>query len=206
MPATSGRKALVNVSGAAIAFTDEATTTLVANTTYFITNSIKRVWDRSVAIVVKKDTVVQSAALYTVNRLTGTITFLADIGGGHTITVSGSYLPLSVAAQAKEFRYDLSANNLDVSKFGDVYIPRVQGVKDVQGQLQDFKIDQYFANTLIAGLPVMLEFWLDSSTAYDLRIWALLNKAQIQSAVAGAVEETIGFAGQTDLDGRSISG
>lgn len=202
--ALSGRKALLKVTGAGVSFTDEATTTITANTVYQITNAAKQVWDRTVAIVVKKDTVVQASTLYTVNRLTGTITFLADIGGGHTITVSGTYLPVSTAAQAKDYTHEMSAQNLDVSKFGDTYINRIQGLKDVAGTLSDWKVDNYFHDALLAGNPIVLEFWLDSGTSYDIRVWSLLSKAQIKTLLKGALEEAISFTGTTDVDSRAI--
>src|SRR6266496_4096205 len=107
--AIAGRRALVKVSGGAIVFTDEACTTVTANTVFQITNAVKRVWDRAVAVVVKKDAVVQAAALYTLNRLAGTITFLADIGGGHAITVSGSYLPMAAVIEGKMYSWEISA-------------------------------------------------------------------------------------------------
>lgn len=186
--------------------TDEATTTLAANTTYQITNSVKRVLDRSAAITVKKDAVSQASTLWTFNRLTGTVTFLADIGPGHTITVSGSYLPMSVSAQAKDYTYTLGAQTLDVTKFGDAFVNRIQGLKDVSGSLSGWKADTYFTAALIAGNPVVIQFWTDSSAAIDLTIWALLNTQQVQAAIDGAVEESIDFLGATDTDLRAISG
>jgi hypothetical protein len=206
MPAKPGKNARLYVSGAAVSFTDEACTTLVANTTYQITNTAKRIWDRSIAITVKKDAVSQASTLYTLNRLTGTVTFNSDIGGGHTITVSGSYLPTSQAAQAKSYDYSITAGLIPVAKFGDVYIPRLTGLYDIKGSLSGWKIDTYYSAALIAGVPVVLEFWSDSTLAYDVRSWALLNRQQVQAAIDGAISESVSFEGATDVDLRSISG
>src|SRR3954452_186344 len=107
MSAIAGRKGLIKVSGVGVAFVGEATTKVTANTVYQITNATKRGWDRAAAITVKKDGVAQAAALYTLNRLTDTVTFLADIGGAPVVTLDGTYLPLSNAAEAKSFSYKL---------------------------------------------------------------------------------------------------
>lgn len=207
MAALSGKNAAIYVSGVSTSFTDEACTTVSANTVYQITNTAKRVWDRSVTVTVKKDTVAQAATLYTLNRLTGTVTFLADIGGGHTITVSGNYLPISQAAQAKTYSYTIAAGNLNVTKFGDTYTTAILGLKNVSGSLSTWGIDTYFRDALIAGSPVVIEFWTDTTSGvYDLRVWALLTNEQVKEAVAGAVDVSVSFVGSTDVDTREISG
>lgn len=206
MPALSGKGAAVYASGAALSFTDEATTTLTANTVYQVTNTAKRVWDRSTTITVKKDAVAQASSLYTLNRLTGTVTFLADIGGGHTITVSGNYLPMSQVAQGKAYSYQIKASNLNVTKFGDTYMTRIQGMKDVAGSVNLWGIDTYYRDALIAGNPVVVEFWTDTTSTYDLRVWALLNHEDVKTALTDAVDVTVQFAGSTDVDLREISG
>lgn len=206
MAAKPGRLGLIKVTGAGLAFTGEACTTISANTVYQITNTVKQVWDRSAAITVLKDAVSQSSALYTLNRLTGTITFLADIGGGHTITVTGTYLPVSTAAQAKTYSYALSANNLDVTKFGDTLRTRIQGMKDIKGSANSWKVDTYFTDALNAAVPIVLEFWIDTNSTFDMRAWAMLDNATVQSVLTGAVDVPITFVGAADADGRTISG
>lgn len=202
----SGKGAAVYASGAALSFTGEAFTTVSANTVYQITNTAKRVWDRSTTITVKKDAVTQAATLYTLNRLTGTITFMADIGGGHTITADGNYLPITQVAQGKAYTYHIRASNLNVTKFGDTFVNRIQGCKDVSGSVNLWGIDTYYRDALIAGNPVVVEFWTDTTSVYDLRVWALLNKEQVQTAITSAVDVAVSFAGATDADAREISG
>lgn len=206
MAGTPGRKALVKVSGAAVSFTDEACSTVTANTVYQITNAAKRVWDRTAAITVKKDAVTQSAALYTLNRLTGKITFLADIGGGHTITVSGSYLPMSTAAEGKAYNYDLMRAILDDTEFGDSDVTKVPGLKDASGSIgRWWSVNTYFRDALLSENAVVLEFYTDASAAFDMRMWALIDKAGIAAAAAGLIDESVNFVGATDADGRVTS-
>lgn len=212
MSATQGRRGLVQVTGAPVAFAGEAMTTLTANTVYQITNTTKRVWDRVAAITVKKDAVAQAATLYTLNRLTGTVTFLADIGGGHVITTDGSYLPLSSAAEAKSFRYELARDLLDSTSYDSAtadqgFKRKNAAMSDASGSLGQWaSVDRYFETALIQGDPIVIEFWIDRATAFDLRVWATLNKQQIQSACDGLVSQSVDWAGDPDTDGRVISG
>lgn len=214
--AIHGRKALVKVSGAGVAFTDEATTKVTANTVYQITNAAKRVWDRVAAIVVEVDAdgaggggyAVAAASTYTVNRLTGTITFNSDQGVDAIVRVDGTYLPLSTAAEGRSYAYELSASYPPRPKFGDSAVVRPdRGLLDITGSIgRWYSTDDYFTDALTAGVPVVLEFYSDSTGAFDCRAWAILEKDGIQSVVDGLVEEDVEFVGAADADGRSISG
>src|SRR4051812_21765948 len=100
MPGIAGRKALVKVTGAPVAFAGEATTDSGDHQTYQITNAAKRVWDRATTLVVKVAAVV-TVESYTFNRLTGKVTFATVNAGRGAVTLDGAYLPLSVAIGAK---------------------------------------------------------------------------------------------------------
>jgi hypothetical protein len=203
--AYAGKSASVRIPGAATAFTAEATTKLVANTVYQITNASRRVLDRTAAITVKKDGVAQAATLYTLNRLTGTVTFLADIGGAAVVTMDGSYLPMSAAAEARSFNLSTRKNHGEDSAFGDTYVTRVATLLDCDGSLGAWQsVDVFFRDALIFGAPVVLEFSRDG-TNVDVRAWGLLGAEQIAAAVDGLVEKTVPFSGAADSDGRSFA-
>lgn len=204
MAGKAGRKALIKVSGTATAFTDEACTNTVANLEYQITDSAKRVWDRTATITVSVGGTPVAATTYTLNRLTGTVIF--GSASVRVVTVTGSYLPLSTAAECKEYSYALAAELLDDSVFGDTWRTFVQGLKKISGSLGRWYIDAYFTDALTAGEPVAVEFYSDSSGSFDVRCWALLNQAQIQSPIAGLIDESVSFEGVTDSDLRAISG
>jgi hypothetical protein len=212
MSAIAGKRGLVQLTGAAVAFVGEACTTVTANTIYQITNAAKRVWDRALPITVKKDGVTQAAALYILDRLNGKVTFLADIGGGHVITLDGSYLPLSTAAEAKTYGYAITADQLDSTSYDSAnasggFKRKDLALLDASGTLGRWRsVDRYFENALIQGDPVVIELWADRGTAFDLRVWANLNRQQIQSACAGLIDETVEWKGDPDVDGRVISG
>lgn len=208
MAGKSGKKAQVKVSGAATAFTDEATTEVTADTVFQITDTAKRVWDRTATITVKVDTVTQASSLYTLNRLTGTVTFLSAIGAAAVVTVSGSYLPLSTAAEAKSYRYSVNGVVASKAAFGASWDTNLAGIKNVAGSLSEWHdpADTYFTDALVAGSPVVIEFWSNSAGAFDAKCWALLDSTGISAVLTGNVEESVSFVGTTDADGRTISG
>lgn len=212
--AIAGRKCQVKVSGGAVPFTTQATTANGTFTQYQINAANMRVWDRSAAVSVTRspDGVAAATAVpageYTVNRLTGTITFGAAQPAAAVIRVSGSYLPLSAAAEAREYTYTLSASNQDVSKMGDTAVSRIQGLKDVTGSLSHWAtVDHYFEDQLAADAPVVLEFYSDNAAnaVPDLRAWAMVSKAEMKAAVDGLAETSVEWEGATDLEGRMIS-
>lgn len=207
MAARPGKRAQVRVSGGAVAFAGEAFTTVTANTVFQITNAAKNVWDRTAAIVVKKDAVIQSAALYKLNRLSGTITFLADIGGGHVITADGSYLPMANAIEGKSFTWEVTRTNIDVSAFQAVWRTRIESLKDGKCSIGQWKtVDETMSAYILAGLPVVLEFDSDTSLAgYDIRMWGLPTKDSVNAVLTNAVEQMIDFEAVEDLD-RNIVG
>jgi len=202
--AVAGKKALVKMSGTGIAFTAEAFTTLTANTVYQITSTIKRVWDPFATITIKKDGVAQATNLYTINRLNGTVTFLADIGAGHTITADGTYLPMTTILEGTAYSWELTANYPSVAKFGDVFIPRnVLCLRDGKGSIKNWRsTDETLLNAVLAGVMCMFEFYDDSSLAYDMRIWGIPNKESWDAAVQGLVNQDFTFECSADADLR----
>jgi len=206
MSGTPGRRAQVKVSGAPVAFITEACTTLLANTKYQITNPVKGVWDRAIAVTVFKDAVLQAANLYTINRLSGTITFLADIGAGHVITVTGSYLPMAAAIEGKTFSYEITRQNLDVSAFQAVWITRIESLKDGKCGIGKWKtLDETMSAYVLAGVPVVVEMDPDTNLAgYGLRMWGLPTKDAVNAVLTNAIEETVEFVATPDIDNNIV--
>lgn len=211
MAGVAGRKALVKVTGAAVSFTAEATTMSDADTVYTITNTAKRIWDQTATITVLDGGVAVNAALdpYSINRLTGVVTF--DGAAVRVITVTGSYLPASTAVGAKRFTYTLDRAALDDTDYDSAntnsgFDSKLPGLKKISGSIgRNWSSDTYFTDALTTGLPVVIEFYSDRSSSADMKCWALLNKDALQSALGGKVDADVEFEGTTDADSRSIS-
>lgn len=209
----AGYKAQVKVAGAPVPFTGAATTADAGRTRFRIDDPQRRVLDRGAPIEVRRsgDAGTTFAAVpagdYTVDRLAGTVVFDAPQAAGTVVQVSGSYLALSVAAEAKEYSYTLAGNNQDATHFsGDGYTRRAQGLKDVTGSLSQWTTaDRYFQDALTDGRPVVLEFYSDAGEAPELRVWALVSSSEMSAAVDGLQETSVEWEGTYDADGRAVS-
>lgn len=206
MAAQSATGIRVQVSGDATSFSGEAVTALTANKVYQITNTAKRVWDRSAAITVKNGGTPVNIATdpYTINRLTGTVTFTNTTA--RTITIDGSYLPMSTLALAKEFSLECMAENPSVNTFDDgADMIRQQLRRDWSATLKRlFSSNTYLYDAYSDAVPVVLALSLDGST--DVwRGWGLIAPRSVDAAVASWIEEGASFVGSADVDGRADS-
>lgn len=204
MAAVAGRKAQVKIPSAAIAFTDEATTSAGDGVNYQITNAVKRVWDATATITVKVGGSPVSATTYTLNRLTGTVVFNVTDLGRAAVTVSGSYLPLSVLAEARSYTYELTAKNDPDSAFGDDYVTRVQAKKDLRGSLSRWHIETYFSAALLADTQLVFQFYAAATASPELTCWGKLTSRGFNAVQDGLQEESLDFVGTLDADNRAI--
>lgn len=211
MSGIAGRRALVRVTGAPVAFTAEACTT-TDDETYTIANAARRYWDRATAITVYDNGVAVNAALdpYRIIRLTGQVVFESPDALRGPITVTGAYLPTSVAAGARSYGFTLEQPALDESDFDTAgthgHTVKTPGLKNVSGSIgRRWRVASGMAAALIAGQPVVLEFFADRNESPDLVCWALLKKEGIQSAVDGNTDATCEWDGIPDADGVIIA-
>lgn len=254
--AFAGKKALIKISGAAVPFVGEATTSAGPNLTYQITNTAKQIVDLNTAVKVHKLTTSPAAlagttvtnitltahglvmgdciinttrsnasrlvsavvdannftvasvtgqttgdtialyptepiTAYTINRVIGTVIYSTAVS--RTILVTGSYLTTTTAAECKEYKITIDSNNIDVTKFQDDWLVKVQGLLSASGSLSRWKTtDTTFYDALTAGLPVVIELYSQDTNNPD-RMFAILNKAEMSAAVAGANEEAVSF-------------
>lgn len=200
--AYSGKKALIKVSGVAVAMVDEATST-TDNTVYQITNSAKRIIGLDASITVE-DGGVTTVESYTVNRLNGTITF-GSADPLRVITVTSQYLPMSTAAECHEFSLTINGETIDTTRFQDNWLRKIQGLKSAEGSLSKWwDTDTYFVDTLISGDPVVLELYEQSDLEPE-RLWAILNSSEMSTAVDGAVEDSVSFESTEELLAATLS-
>jgi hypothetical protein len=200
--ALAGKNAKVLAYSTEVTFTAEATTT-TDNTNYQITNINKRVWGNKYPILVYKSAVL-TIEPYTLDRLRGVITFTTS--SVRTITVSGSYLPTVIIAEAKGYDYVLEGDSVDTTIFSDQFKLKTQALKTITGTLDKFyDISNYFFNTLISDTDFILEFYVNGASTADVRAWIKISKDDINAAVDNVVTEKVDFEGTTDPDGRCVS-
>jgi hypothetical protein len=207
MPGVAGRKAVVKVMGAGVAFTTEACTNLGDGLNYQIAAVAKRVWDPTAAVSVFYNGVLQPAANYRLNRVIGKITFLVA-PGGLVVTVTGTYRPVSNAVRATAFNWSLEAtiaedNDWDNIVTSNGFSNKIQTMKDISGSVSaKFSADVYFRDALLNDTLVVLEFYADRSLAHDIICWAVLDKVDMQAALDSVQTREVSFRGDIDIDGN----
>lgn len=200
--ALAAKNATIKAFTGAVAFVDEATTTS-DNTNYQITNTSKRVWGKTSTITVE-DAGVPTIESYTLDRLSGTITFTG--AAARTITVTGEYLALSAIGSAYEYEYTLSADNAESTAFTNSYVAREQTIKTIEASLSKFyDISHFFIDKWENDTDFVLEFYSVSTSDPDIRAWVKISSDNPSAAVDGLVEESIDFEGTTDDDGNCVS-
>lgn len=200
--ARAGKRGQVLAVGSPLAFTDEATTA-TGNISYQITDATKRIWARFATITVE-DAGVPTVEDYTVNRLTGTVTFGSAVA--RVITVTGQYLPTTTIGCATSYDFSISADNQDSTCFANEWIDRTQGLKDFSASIGKFyDVNNYFWARLTADDDLLLEFYTEHTADPDLRAWVKIASDDFSNAVDGLSEESIDFEGTLDADRRVVS-
>lgn len=216
----SGWKGLVKITGTPTAMVGEATTELVADTVFQITNPIKRILDPDSAIVVKKNGVAQAAALYTLNQLFGTVTFLAAIGGADVVTLDANYLPTLEIIECFEASVQMTRDvadrtvfkgpaSVDSSKQKFALLKEASGsISHLRALLDDLdpgggtvKLFDVMGN----GVRKVLELSLGDS-GYAFRSWFLFESQELSAARDDLVNASLSWQSTSDDAGQSTFG
>jgi hypothetical protein len=144
MSETAGWPTIVKRGGAAVTLTNEATTKLMPNTVYQITDATKRLLDPMTAVVVQVDAdgagaggyVTADPSTYVLDYYTSKITFLADQGSSALVRVSGKYIPALSVGAARAVSVKRARTTLDSSKFGLGFKSFIYGRMEAGGDLE----------------------------------------------------------------------
>lgn len=140
----AGYQATIKKTGTTTAFTAEAAT-LVTGKTYQITDVTKRIWDRTVPVVVKDNAVTVSAAnILSIDYLYGIVVFVSGYTVTGPVTLGGSYLATAIIGCTNSYTLTQKANAIDITCMSDAQGNggnRVfsYGLKTVQLELKGIK-------------------------------------------------------------------
>ena len=190
MAELAGYTTQIKISGAATAMTGEATTT-ADDQVYQITAATKQVLDRDTSPTIL-DGGVATAEAYTVNYLNGKITF-GSVDVGRVITVTGKYLPMTIAAYANNASNSRVATVLSATAFNATHKKRIPGMLSASGTLSQFDMaDTTYSTALTAGVPIVIED-RTISTDEPNRFWALLESDEVEAAIDSIQNETVSW-------------
>lgn len=209
--ATAGFNAVVKVAGTSTAFANEATTKTVANLTYQITDTAKRVIDPTVAVTVEVDAdgagaggyVAAAAGTFTVDYTFGKVTFTADQGASALVRISGNYLPLVTVGTAREASVSVQNDLGDSTVFGNAEktaAPTLQSCSGSLGLLEDLYTDhdggagtQQFKAYLLGKTLKLVEIDFDGGGTQKFRGFVYFDDGSVKAAVGDLINSTINF-------------
>jgi hypothetical protein len=208
--ATPGFKALIQITGGALATVNEAFTMLSGDISYQVTNAAKRVIDWNTALTVQRS--LDGGASYTtvtnysVDYLFGKITFTVANPVGTLVRASYNYLPLYTFAEGRDVSFDVSAAELDTTVFGDTDTHRIHGLFDLSGSITSLTLlnvtldapgtsEKTLAELLNDRDFVVLTYKPDSAGTFEMRAVVMFSSQALSQAVDGLAESTISFMG-----------
>lgn len=204
MAVTVGQKAAIYLaSPPAVTFAAEATTPDAARLTYTITNAAKRYWDKDTAVTVERSTdagvtwAAVPASQYTLQHVGGKVIFGAAQAVGTLIRVSGSYLPVSQLAEAREWSLDTSVDTVETTTLGAAWKTQAAILRSASVKLSRWWVDSWFLDQLANRLVVVL--YVDSAVGSRYEGYARLKADSVKVAAAGLVEEDLSLELEGDL-------
>ena len=208
---SAGFQVQVKVSGAAVATTGEATTSLGGGQ-YQITNAAKRILDPAVAVVVRDAGTPVGATLWSVDRLFGVVTFSGYTPSG-AVTVDASYIPVAAIGEATAVSLKTMVDLVDVSVFETGAHKKQAALTDFEGSIDRLAIPlddldavtdgtQSIDSWMKAGTPRLLDVLFVSGGRF--RGWVLFGGYDVKGEVAGVVTVTVNFSGASQGAGASF--
>jgi hypothetical protein len=196
MAELAGKDVTIKVSGDATTMTGEATST-TDDQVYQITNATKRVLDFDTPPTVLDDGV-ETEEAYTVNYLSGRITFEDVDEARGPITVTGKYLPMSTAAYANDMSHSRNCDLLDADRFGLTHKNRIAGLKSASGVIGHIDMtDETYSDALTAGEPLVIEI-VPASGIEPTRYLALLESDEMKAALDGVQSATVTWTSKNE--------
>lgn len=188
-------------TGAAVAFTDEATTANVARTRYQITNAVKRFITRTSAVIVETspDGSVWTEANeedYTLSRIGGVVEFDSAQAVGTQVRVSGDYLPMAELGQCTSWELEVSRDVQSYVVLRDGgYRRKKPTIGDSKGTISRLWMDEAVFDMVDAGTEIVLVLYVDYDANEAYGVYAYYGNIKIGNPGDGLVTEDVSFEG-----------
>jgi hypothetical protein len=201
--------ASVAITGASTGMTTESMT-LVSGNTFKIDDAAKEVWDPDVAMSFFENGIAASTPIIGVDALNGTVTF----GSAPTtpITVTGSYLPRTVIAQAYAYTANMNRDLIEKTVFGDTVKKKIPGLLDASGDLrirdlQDTVVSggDTLKDIFNSGAEYVISF-LASASSNPWRVRAVCESTVLDASIDGQFDNTVSWqlAGKDNVEGWEV--
>lgn len=150
----AGYQATVKKVGTSTTFTTQATT-LVSGKTYQITDTTKRIWDRTTVPTVFDNAIDHTADVESIDFLYGKVTFKSTYTVTGPVTVTGKSFPTTAVGSIKGFTLTQNADAIDNSDYATVQANG--GYKTHQPGLRTVSVELPGVFKAINGMVALLE-------------------------------------------------
>lgn len=197
MTVYTGQTASLYLSGTPVTLTAEATTEIGStHKIYQITNTAKQTLDRKTAYVVETSPdnstwSTAGATTYTVEPLTGTVTFASANAPGTHVRISGKYRPLTEFANGKEWGLSIDANMLNCTTFKSTWKQQTIGTKEGSVTFSQFYSDSYFLDNL--GTECVACLWVDETNRKGYKAYVYVKSDAIKTPNDDLITEDVSF-------------
>lgn len=113
---SAGYNSTVKITGTPTAMVAEATTELVADTVFQVTNAARRILDPDAALTVLKNAVPVVSG-FSIDYLFGKVTFSPALAPADVVTLTGNFLPTLDIIESKMFSISMSRDLGDTTVF-----------------------------------------------------------------------------------------
>lgn len=193
----TGATADIYLASGSTPLTHEAMTDAGDHTNYQITNAAHRILDYATTQQISTSPdgstwTVQSASLYTLNGLTGTVTFnAAQTSGTQARIESGAYLPISQIAQATDWTLAISADLKDTSTLGSIWKSQIYAMRSATVNFNKWWEDSFYLGLLTAGNIFVLKLDTDNVNHRYYMCYAQIQNDSIKTVNDSPVSENI---------------
>lgn len=189
--------ALYKADGVSTAITDQATLKNADFTRWTIIDKSKRFLDDSVAITVKKNTVVQTTG-FTIEEAGGVVVFNPAILTSDVVTVTGKSFTSSQVLTAFQWKMDIQKDIKEVTTFqSNGWKENIAGIGSWSASSDGYWADGSFASLL--GQRLIMQFYVDDTSFKRYEGYVVIKKNSIDEAVDGVVKESIDMEGTGEI-------
>jgi len=199
---SAGYNSTVKITGTPTAMVDEATTNLVPDLVYQITNAARRIVDPDAPIIVKVNAV-PVVGTWSFDFLFGKVTFDAPLVPLAVVTISGNFLPTVDVIESRDFTVSMMRDLADTTVFkANPNRTRLALLKDANGSISHLKA---LLDDLDPGGGVLRLYDLFSSATRKVlevnpggqtdfwRGWVTFDSQEVATAVADLVNATLNW-------------
>jgi len=186
----------MKTTATATATTGEAMTNSGDNTTYYITDTSKRYWDKNSTVTVYVDATPETSV--EIDCVGGRVKFDTPLTGVEVVTVDASYWTVSALAGFYNWNLDSSRDMLDATTFAsNGWRVFVAGLGSFIVSAESFWQDEKFLDRL--GEEVVVALYVNEASDIRYEGFAKIDSDSISNPVDELVEESVNFTGDGEL-------